>query len=249
MQYGVGMGYAPICRKGDEEAIHDVEPQILRIWDRRVDVPAPAPSRRLHPPSRQWLPQAEGLRLWDTNCALPTEVRHARHSWVTLSLIHALLPHQKTQLSRAVQRVCPHQGRPRAHELGVPAPYIPKISPLCLSSKPYLKVTDRVATVRKPLLSRIKEDHDGMVHSHLFLTLWNPVWACVSLPFQMVSTLREDSTFYSSFCLSPTHSGVVLATPGGYSINVHCLLHWKKSLPKIDYSLLPLQKQTFLFSC
>ena len=48
-------------------------------------------------------------------------------------------------------------------------------SPLCLSSKPYLKVTDRVAIVRKPLLSQIKEDRDGMIPSRLFLTLWNPV--------------------------------------------------------------------------
>lgn len=152
------------------------------------------------------------------------------HWWVPLSL--SLLSRQKTQLSRAVQRVCPHQGCPRAHGLGVPAPHIPKTSPLCLSSKPYLKVTDRVAMVRKPLLSQIKEDHDGMIPSRLFLTLWNPVWACVFLPLQMVSTFREDSMFYSPFCLSPTPSGVALATPGGYLINVHCLLHWKNLSPR-----------------
>lgn len=35
-----------------------------------------------------------------------------------------------------------------------------------------------------------------------------------------------------TLCLSPTHSGVALATPGGYSINVHCLLHWKNLSPR-----------------
>lgn len=112
---------------------------------------------------------------------------------------------------------------PGAHGLGVPAPHIPETSPLCLSSKPYLKVTDRVAMVRKPLLSQIKEDR-----------AWIP-----SRPFRLYGTLYERVSFlppdgehlqgrqHVLFTLLsfPDTSGVALATPGGYSINVHCLLH------------------------
>ena len=218
------MGYVPICGEGYEEAIHDVEPQILWFWDRQLDVPTSA----VHPPSRWWLPQAEGLRPWGMNCATRSG-KVPWYWWVTLSLIHALLPRQKTQLSRAVQRVCPHQGCPRAHGLG------PSYSQN-LSFMPVLQtLPEGYWQSSYSEETFVFTDKRGSGWHDTFSPISDFMEPCMSVclsPPPDGEHLQGRQHVVSTLCLSPTHSGVALAAPGGYSINVHCLLYWKNLSPR-----------------
>ena len=156
-----------------------------------------------------------------------TRCRDRSHTSLTMGDMHNLslisctvISCQKAQFSRAVQKVCPHWGGPEHMSQLMCLHLYSHHFPLCLSCTPYLEVIHRVATESGNLCFYRLKDFESLIHSYVFPTLWNAVY----LSYQIMSSSREDNTFFFILCLSPMCSKTT-PTPANYSINIHCMLH------------------------
>lgn len=117
---------------------------------------------------------------------------------------------------------------PRAHGLWACLPlYSRNLSSLCLSSKPYLKVTDRGVMVcrGKPLLSQIKEDREGMIPFSPISDFMEPCMSVCSSPSPDGEHLQGRQHVLFTLLSFPSTPSEKPGNTWWLSINVHCLLH------------------------
>lgn len=236
------MGYVPICGEGYEEDIHDVEPQILWIWDKQVDVPTSA----VHPPSRRWLPQQKSsdYGAWTT----------CHPQWGgALALMGPTVP---------VSALSSENTTLKGSSEGLSSPRMPQSTRARRACPSYSQNLSFM-----PVLQTLPEGYWQSGYSEetfAFTDKRGSWWHDTFLP---ISDFMEPCM---SVCLSPPPDGehlqgrqyvlfTLLSFPDTFrssSGNTWWLLNkcslpvaLKKSLPKIDYSLFTLQKWTFLYSC